>query len=92
MSGVTSGSFKDNIAFQGGAISADSSSSSLLAVEYNHSRAEGNFGSCFIMFGNELRGIGESVRWGGGGILYKGLLEKPELCWRTIPTKTSAQY
>ena len=56
MSGVMRGVFQDNSAsFEGGAIFADSSSAGRLASEYNHSLAQGTFGPCFLVFGNELR-------------------------------------
>lgn len=51
---MTSGVFAYNKAvFAGGAVFADSASTSKLAVEYNHTLAQGIFGSCFMMFGNE---------------------------------------
>lgn len=57
MSAVTTGLFGHNKAiFAGGAIYADSPSTTELAVEYNHTLAQGLFGTCFIMFGNEFTG------------------------------------
>ncbi len=51
---MTSGVFAHNKAvFAGGAIYADRASTARLAVEYNHTLAQGLFGACFIMFGNE---------------------------------------
>ena len=54
LSAVSKGVFAHNKAvFAGGAVFADSASTSKLAVEYNHTRAQGVFGTCFMMFGNE---------------------------------------
>ena len=58
MSGVTQGRFLNNkAAFAGGAIYADSASTSHLASEYNHTVAGNIFGNCFLTFGNELQPI-----------------------------------
>ena len=57
MTEVTMGLFAHNKAiFAGGAIYADSPSTTQLAVEYNHTLAQGQFGTCFVMFGNEFLG------------------------------------
>ena len=51
---MSKGLFSHNKAvFAGGAVFADSASTSKLAVEYNHTLAQGVFGTCFMMFGNE---------------------------------------
>ena len=62
LSGVSNGYFRRNKAlFSGGAIFADDSSSSLVAIEYTHKVADNQVGPCFLQFGNELKII--EVRW-----------------------------
>ncbi len=57
LSGVSRGVFVNNRAlFAGGAVFADTASTSKLAVEYNHTLSQGLFGTCFLMFGNEPLG------------------------------------
>ena len=55
MSEVTSANFARNKAtFAGGAIFADDASTTISSNEYNHTLAQGLFGRCFLIFGNEL--------------------------------------
>ena len=62
MTDVTAGYFLNNRAlFQGGAIYADISSTTHLAIEFNHTVAQGIFGGCYLLFGNERRFIGAKV-------------------------------
>lgn len=54
MSAVEKAIFLQNKAIaSGGAIYADDASTSLSAVEYNHTLAETRFNLCFARFGNE---------------------------------------
>lgn len=55
MSDVTSANFTRNKAtFAGGAIFADEASTTISSNEYTHALAQGRFGRCFLMFGNEF--------------------------------------
>jgi len=55
MSESTRANFTLNKAtFAGGAIFADDASSSISSNEYNHTLAQGRFGQCFLVFGNEF--------------------------------------